>query len=81
MSHGPQLLQGALPSYGAVSTALSEGHQCQPRLSKPSMTFSPTLPMGTGGVWRGDLGGLAGSPVTPATPIILSFRSKYGSRS
>src|SRR5262249_3656914 len=59
--------------------ALSDGHQCQPSLSKPRAMVSPSLPSGIGGVGRGDLGGYDGSPLRPATPIIWSFRSKNGS--
>jgi hypothetical protein len=60
--------------------ALSDGHQCQPRRSKPRAMVAPSVSSGTGGVCRGDFGGYAGSPVTPATPIMRSLRSKNGSR-
>jgi hypothetical protein len=78
-SHGPQLLQAWRPSYAAVRIALSDGHQCQPRRSKPRAIVAPSVSSGIGGVCRVDFGGHAGSPVMPATPIMRSFRSKYGS--
>ena len=59
--------------------AESDGHQSQPSFSNPAAIVSPTLPSGIGGVWRGDVGGYAGSPVIPETPMIESLRSKKGS--
>ena len=60
---------------GAVTIAVSDGHQCQLSRSKPHAIVSPSGPSGIGGVWRAERGGWDGSPVRPAIPIIRSFRS------
>src|SRR5579884_2744565 len=52
-----------------------ETHQYQPSLSNPRPIVSPSTPIGSGGVGRGERGGLAGSPASPATPISRSFMS------
>jgi hypothetical protein len=52
--------------------ALSEGHQCHPSLLNPLAMTSPFLPTGSGGRWD-FLGGYAGFPSSPETPIIRSF--------
>jgi len=71
---GPRLTQAARPACSWVAIALSEGHQCQPSLLKPRPRVSPILPRGTGGSGA-SLGGYAGSPANPATPIIWAFKS------
>jgi len=52
-----RLMQARRPSYSRVRMALSDGHQCQPRRSKPRAMVTPRVSSGTGGVCRGDFGG------------------------
>ena len=71
-------MHGARPSYSVVAIALSDGHQCQPSVFIAFAYRAPVLPSGSGGI-GGCLGGYAGSPARPETPIMRSFSAKNGS--